>query len=108
MVQRSGWKECVQKIRIQQKYRIENNLTHYRGTMDNCEQWTQKPPSVNHATYHQIPVIKNQYDLLSKRENYEIMASESMGTREPNVKMKVETWCRGQETNTWRRNIKLQ
>jgi len=40
----------------------------------------KKPPSVNHATYHQIPVIKNRYDLLGKRENYELMARESMGT----------------------------
>ena len=37
-----------------------------------------KPPSVNHAMYHQILVIINQYDLLSNRENYELMAHESM------------------------------
>jgi hypothetical protein len=37
--------------------------------------------------YHQIPVIKIQYDLLSKRENYELMACESVGgTHEPKVK----------------------
>ena len=29
----------------------------------------KKPPPVNHASYHQIPIIINQYDLLSKREN---------------------------------------
>jgi len=46
----------------------------------------KKPPSVNNATYHQIPVIKNQYDLLSKRGNYELMACETMGTHEPKVK----------------------
>ena len=46
----------------------------------------KKPPSVNHAMYHQIPVIKNQYDLLSKRENYELMESESMRTHVPKVK----------------------
>jgi hypothetical protein len=33
----------------------------------------KKPPSVNHATYHQILAIINQNDLLSKRENYELM-----------------------------------
>ena len=46
----------------------------------------KKPPSVNHATYHQIPVIKNRYDLLSKKENYELMACDSMGTHETKVK----------------------
>jgi len=46
----------------------------------------KKPPSVNHATYHQIPVIKNRYDLLSKKENYELMTCDSMGTHEPKVK----------------------
>jgi hypothetical protein len=46
----------------------------------------KKPPSVNHARSHQILVIKNQYDLLSKRENYELMACESMGTHELKVK----------------------
>jgi len=46
----------------------------------------KKLPSVNHATYHQILVIINQYDLLSKGENYELMARESIGTHEPKVK----------------------
>jgi hypothetical protein len=46
----------------------------------------KKPPSVHHAMYHQIPVIINQYDLLSKRENYELMARESKGTHQPKVK----------------------
>jgi len=35
---------------------------------------------------HQISVIINQYDLLSKSENYQLMAQESMGTHEPKVK----------------------
>jgi hypothetical protein len=46
----------------------------------------KKPPSVNHETYHQIPVIKNRYDLLSKMENYELMVHETMRTHEPKVK----------------------
>jgi hypothetical protein len=46
----------------------------------------KKPPYVYHASYHQIPVIINQYDLPSKKENYELMAHESMGTHEPKVK----------------------
>jgi hypothetical protein len=45
----------------------------------------RKPPSVN-ATYHQIPVIKNQYDLLSKRGNFELMARRQWGIHEPKVK----------------------
>jgi len=40
----------------------------------------KKPPFVNHASYYQIPVIINQYDILSKRENYELVARESIGT----------------------------
>jgi hypothetical protein len=31
----------------------------------------KKPPSVNHASYYQILIIINQYDLFSKMENYE-------------------------------------
>ena len=46
----------------------------------------KKPPPVNHATYHQIPVIKNRYDLLGKWENYDLIARELMGTHEPKVK----------------------
>jgi hypothetical protein len=67
---------------------LESNITSHTTE----EPWItvnrghKKPPSVNHATYHQIPVIKNQYDLLSKRENYELMAGKSMRTHEPKVK----------------------
>jgi hypothetical protein len=46
----------------------------------------KKPPSVNHASYYQIPVVINQYDLLSKRENCELVARESMGKHTPKVK----------------------
>jgi hypothetical protein len=46
----------------------------------------KNPPSVNHASYHQITVIINQYDLLSKRINYELMACKSMGSHQPKVK----------------------
>ena len=33
-----------------------------------------------------LPAVINQYGLLSERENYELMARESMGTHEPKVK----------------------
>jgi hypothetical protein len=49
----------------------------------------KKPPFVNHASYHQIPVIINQCDLLSKREYYELMARESMGTHELKAKNEI-------------------
>jgi hypothetical protein len=75
--------------------------------VDNSEYRKQNPPSVNHATYNQIPVIINQYDLLSKRENYELMAHESMGTHEPKVKNGSRDKVQRAKTNTWRRNIKL-
>ena len=67
---------------------LESNITSHTTE----ELWVtvnrghKKPPSVNHAMYYQIPVIKNQYDLLSKRENYELMSCESLGTHEPKVK----------------------
>ena len=67
---------------------LESNITSHTTK----EPWIivnrghKKPPSVNHAMYHQIPVIKNQYDLLNKREIYELMAREPMATHEPKVK----------------------
>jgi hypothetical protein len=67
---------------------LESNITSHTTE----EPWItvirghKKPASVNHATYHQIPVIKNRYDFLSKRDNYELMARESMRTHEPKVK----------------------
>ena len=47
---------------------LESNITSHTTK----EPWItvnkghKKPPSVNHATYHHIPVIKNQYDLFSR------------------------------------------
>ena len=67
---------------------IESNITSHTTE----EPWItvnrghKKPPSVYHASYHQIPVILNQCDLTSKKENYELMACESMGTHELKVK----------------------
>jgi len=80
----------VQKRRrpnIQSKVWTEHNHTHTtEEPWINVNRGHKKPPPVNHASYHQIPVIINQYDLLSKRENYELMSRESMGTRELKVK----------------------
>ena len=67
---------------------LESNIT----SLTTEEPWMtvnrghKNPRTVNHATYHQIPVIKNRYDLLGKRKNYELMARESMGTHGPKVK----------------------
>ena len=61
---------------------IESNIASHstEETWVTVNRGHKKPPSVNHASYHQIRVIINQYDLLSKRENYELTARESMGT----------------------------
>jgi len=67
---------------------LESNITSHTAK----EPWitvnrgNKKTPSINHAMYHQIPVLKNRYDLLSKRENYGLRACESMGTRAKNEK----------------------
>ena len=53
------------------------------------EQWKtgrrgrkKKTPTVNHASYYQIPVIINQYELLRNRGNDEQMAREPLKTHE--------------------------
>ena len=65
-----------------------------------------KPSSVNHASYYQIPVITNQYELLRNRGNYEEMIHYSRNTHEMEAKNvgrdKVQ-----KITNRWKRNIKL-
>jgi hypothetical protein len=81
----AGRSTCRKK-RIQSK--LKSNITSHTTE----ELWItgnrghEKPPSVHHITYPQIRVIINQYDLLSKRENYELMARASMRTHEPKVK----------------------
>jgi hypothetical protein len=86
------WSKVVAGRRTCRKEESNGNLESNIISHSTKEPWItvnrghKKPPSVNHAIYHQIPVTKNRYDLLSKRENYELMACETMGTHEPKVK----------------------
>ena len=51
--------------------------------MENCEQrHKKKPPTVNHTSYYQIPVIINRYELLINGRKDEHMAREPVKTHE--------------------------
>jgi len=67
---------------------LESNITSHTAKKPwiTLNRGNKKPPSINHATYHQIPVLNDRYDLLSKRENYGLKACESMGAHAPKMK----------------------